>query len=218
MCCRYYMEMSPELRPIVEAAARSRLYLDNIAGIAKPLLTGGEVFPDSLVPVIASNRAGGRSVFPMLWGYHVPGISRVIANARTETAAEKSAFKDGWAMHRCIIPASWYYEWEHIPAANGKVKAGSKYAVMPKGSNLTFLCGLYRMENGYPHFVILTRQPGESIAFLHDRMPMILPAESVESWIDPRTNPYALLPSALTDLTAEKAEQPHSVQLPGSFP
>ena len=44
MCCRYYMEMSPKLRPIVEAAARSGLYRDHIEKIAKPLITEGEVF------------------------------------------------------------------------------------------------------------------------------------------------------------------------------
>lgn len=205
MCCRYYMEMSPQLRPIVEAAARSKLYQNNIAKIAKPLLTEGEVFPDSLVPVIASNRSGKKTIFPMIWGYHVKGVDRLIANARAETAAEKTTFKDGWAMHRCIIPASWYYEWEHVPTAAGKTKAGEKYAIMPKGDTLTYLCGLYRMEDGYPHFVVLTREPGESISFIHDRMPMILPEAEVERWIDPNMNPHAMLSSALTDMVAEKA-------------
>ena len=42
MCCRYYMEMSPQLRPIVEAAQRSRLYRNNLQKLAKPLTTEGE--------------------------------------------------------------------------------------------------------------------------------------------------------------------------------
>ena len=74
MCCRYYMEMSPELRPIVEAAQRSGLYQKNIARIAKPLTTEGEVFPNMLVPVLASNKAGEKAVFPMIWGYNIEGI------------------------------------------------------------------------------------------------------------------------------------------------
>ncbi|MBR6357357.1 MAG: SOS response-associated peptidase family protein [Lachnospiraceae bacterium] len=204
MCCRYYMEMSPKLRPIVEAANKSRLYQNSIARIAKTLVAEGEVFPDSLVPVIASNKAGRKTVFPMIWGYNIKGASRLIANARSETAAEKPLFKDSWAMHRCIIPASWYYEWEHIPAANGKTKAGSKYAIMPKDGELTWLCGLYRMENDYPHFVVLIREPGESISFIHDRMPMILPENKVDNWIDPKTNPYLMLSSSLTDMVAKK--------------
>ena len=100
------MEMSPKLRPIVEAAQKSQIFRENIARIARPLLTEGEVFPDSLVPVFASSKAGKKAVFPMLWGYNIPGIKRPIANARSETAAEKPTFKEGWAAHRCVIPAS----------------------------------------------------------------------------------------------------------------
>lgn len=206
MCCRYYMEMSPRLRPIVEAAARAKLYRDNVEKIAKPLVTGGEVFPGSLVPVLASNRAGKKAVFPMLWGYHAAGVERLIANARVETAAEKPLFREGWAMHRCVIPASWYYEWARIPTANGKTKAGDKYAIMPSGGELTCLCGLYRMEDGYPHFVVLTRAPGESVAAIHDRMPLILSEADAESWINPKLNPHVLLSRALTDMVAEKAD------------
>ena len=91
MCCRFYMEMNPRLRPIVEAAQRSKLYQDNVARIAKPLTAEGEVFPDMLVPVLASNKAGEKAVFPMIWGYHFDGIKRTVANARAETAAEMSA-------------------------------------------------------------------------------------------------------------------------------
>ena len=207
MCCRYYMEMSPRLRPIVEAAQRSGLYRNNIERLPRPLTTEGEVFPDALVPVIASSRAGEKKVFPMLWGYHVPGISRTIANARAETAAEKPSFREGWAAHRCVIPASWYYEWEHTRTPSGRVKAGDKYAVMPRDGELTWLCGLYRMEEDYPHFVVLTRAAGESVARIHDRMPFLLPESEIDSWIDPNRNPHMLLSSALTDMVCEKESE-----------
>ena len=38
---------------------------------------------------------------------------------------------------------------------------------------------------------VLTREPGESISFIHDRMPLILPEEAAERWIDPNMNPHA---------------------------
>lgn len=200
------MEMSPTLRPIVEEARRSKLYTENIARIPKPLSTEGEVFPGAMVPAVATSKSGKRAVFPMLWGYRVPGIERLIVNARSETAAEKASFRDSWAAHRCAIPASWYYEWERLPGPGGTTKPGEKYAIQPKGEGLTWLCGLYRMEEGFPHFVVLTREPGESIAFLHDRMPFILPENEVDRWIDPFSNPHMLLDSALTDMVfaAEK--------------
>ena len=71
------------------------------------------------------------------------------------------------------------------------------YAIMPKGGELTWLCWLYRPEDSFPHFVILTREPGESIAFIHDRMPFILPESKVDTWIDPERNPHMLLGSAV---------------------
>lgn len=204
MCCRYYMEMSPALRPIVEAAGRSALYRNNMEKIARALKTSGEISPDSLVPVIASSRSGKKTVYPMLWGYHEEGIRHAIVNARSETAAEKRSFREGWAMHRCIIPASGYYEWQHLPAPDGKSEKKIKHAVMPKEGEITWLCGLYRMEDGYPHFVILTREAGESVAFLHDRMPVILPEDRADEWIDPNRNPHRLIEYAVTDMIAEK--------------
>lgn len=207
MCCRFYMELSPELRPIVEAARQSRLYQNNIQRLTKPLTGEGEVFPGALVPVLASNRAGQKTVFPMLWGYHFPGLDRTVANARVETAAEKPGFRDGWAAHRCAVPVSWYFEWEHTLTPSGKPRAGRKYAIMAKDRVLTWLCGLYRMEEGYPHFVVLTREAGEAVAFIHDRMPFLLPEEEIDRWIDPRHNPHMLLGAALTDAGAVLAVQ-----------
>ena len=78
---------------------------------------------------------------------------------------------------------------------------------MPRGGELTWLCGLYRLEDGYPHFVLLTREPGESVAFLHDRMPFMLPEPEIDNWIDPTRNPHLLLGSALTDMVFEKTDK-----------
>ena len=124
-------------------------------------------------------------------------------NARAETAGEKPSFREGWAAHRCVIPASWYYEWEHVPSPSGRQKAGDKYAIMARGGEITWLCGLYRFEDNYPHFVILTREPGASISFIHDRMPFVLSEAEAAHWIDPTRNPHLLLDSAITDMAFE---------------
>ena len=204
MCCRYYMEMSPELRPIVEAAERSKLRENNLNWLNKRVITQGEVYPDNLVPVIATGKSGGKKVFPMIWGYQMDGLKRPIINARCETAMEKKTFRDSWLDHRCIVPASWYYEWAHHLRPDGKKDLGKKYAIMPKGQELTWLCGLYRLENNYPHFVLLTREPGEDIAFIHDRMPLILPEDVIQDWINPRYNANSILPYAITDCVYEE--------------
>ena len=53
---------------------------------------------------------------------------------------------------------------------------------------------------------ILTREPGEEICFIHDRMPVILPEERIEEWIRPDGNPEKLLVQALTEMVYEEAE------------
>ena len=74
----------------------------------------------------------------------------------------------------------------------------------PAGDTVTWLCGLYRVENGYPAFVILTREPSTQISRIHDRMPLILPADKIDEWITPSSDPDKILPYALTDMIMEK--------------
>lgn len=108
MCCRYWLDETPEIYTIVEDMSRSPLVEKwRKHTMIKP---GGEIRPQDVVPVIAPDRSGRRFVYPMRWGYS--GKSLLI-NARSETASEKPTFRDDWKMYRCVIPASWYYEWEH---------------------------------------------------------------------------------------------------------
>ena len=194
MCCRYFLDESPELRPIVEAMNRSPLAGRLFQTV--PLRSVGEVRPADIAPVLASDRLGRRSVFPMKWGF--TGRNLVI-NARSETAASRPMFREAWQGHRCAVPVSCYFEWEHLLSPDGRKKTGGKYRLQTP-SALTWLCGLYRMENGIPCFVVLTREPGEKIRFIHDRMPLILPEKSAEEWIRPDTHPEDLLPLACTEL------------------
>ena len=194
MCCRYLLEESPALRPIIEEMNRSPL-----AGRLFPresLRTSGEIRPSDVAPVLAPDRAGRRAVFPMKWGFRGKTL---VVNARTETAAERPLFRESWQSRRCAVPASCYFEWEHPAAPDGRRKTGAKYRLQDPDAPLTWLCGLYRMEEGIPCFVVLTRAPGEPIRFIHDRMPLILPESAVEDWIRPETRPEDLLALARTE-------------------
>ena len=71
---------------------------------------------------------------------------------------------------------------------------------------MTWLCGLYRIEEGLPVFVVLTREPGEEIRFIHDRMPLIMPGDCVNEWIRPDAKPEELVERALTEMVYEKIE------------
>lgn len=173
---------------------------------ARPLTTDGEVRPTDIVPVIAPNAKGIKSVFPMQWGFLARDGKRSLFNARVESAMKKPTFKDAWKSHRCIIPASYYFEWEHFKSTDGKTKPVIKYAIQPTGCIVTWLCGLYRIEDGYPVFVVLTKEPTAELSKIHDRMPLMLPKEKTDDWISPESNPDEIVPFALSDMVIEKAE------------
>ena len=203
MCCRYYIEHDdPEIRDILRDVNRSPL-AERFLRAGETVITEGEIFPSSVVPAVAFGRSGRPGVFPMKWGFSIPGV-RPMLNARIETAAVRPSFRDAWKQHRCILPASWYYEWKHLPSGAGKKRTSDKYAIRPSGRTATWLCGLYRLEDNLPRFVILTREPTEALREIHDRMPLILPRESVGDWIDPRGVPEKMLDLAVTDLIMEK--------------
>ena len=206
MCCRYYMEMSPELRPIVEEMNRSPLAARMRDHLARPLTLEGEVRPTDIVPVLATARNGERAAFPMVFGFRpFPGASAPLINARSETASRKEPFREAWNGHRCVIPASWYFEWEHlVNPSTLRTKRGDKYLLQSRGSPWTWLAGLYRLEESrglrYPAFVILTREAADSIRFIHGRMPVILHTEDARAWIRPDSDPDELVKKARTDL------------------
>lgn len=208
MCTRYALEKDlPELKEIADEVLQSLLAQRFVATHARPIVTSGEVRPTDIVPVIAPNAKGLKTVFPMQWGFLNKDNKRTLFNARVETAGEKPTFKDAWQSHRCIIPASYYFEWAHLKSPDGREKTGDRFAIQPSGCTLTWLCGLYRIENGYPVFVILTKAPTMELSKIHDRMPLMLPKDRIEDWINPSSNPEELLSYALTDMIIEKAEE-----------
>ena len=208
MCTRYALEKDlPELKDIIDSVSRSLLAKKFLETHARPIVTDGEVRPTDIVPVIAPNPQGARTVYPMQWGFLNKDGKRTLFNARVETAAVKQTFKDSWQYQRCIIPASYYFEWQHFKSPDGKEKTGDKFAIQPAGYTVTWLCGLYRIENGYPVFVVLTKEPTVKLSQIHDRMPVMLPADKIDEWINPASNPSDILPFALEDVIIEKADQ-----------
>lgn len=211
MCTRYLIELSPELRPIIEEARRSHLTKKMTDKLGQALIAEGEVRPTDMVPVIAPDKNGLRKVFPMVWGFRFPGINHPIVNARVETAGQKPAFRDSWQRRRCIIPASYYFEWEHIQKGN-RIVPGDKYAIQTPGRQVTWLAGLYRIESldtgfQYPVFTVLTRKPSPMLQKIHNRMPVVLPDEAVLSWICPNLSTRdveEIASLSITDMIAEK--------------
>lgn len=214
MCTRYYYDSTiPELDNVAREAAVSPLAQKFVVNLSKPIITNGEVRPTDIVPVYAPDKSGNKAVYPMKWGFTLPlpktsntGKSgSLVVNARVETAPVKKTFAESWLKRRCIIPCAYYIEWRHeINLENGKSIAIEKYMIQPVGSEVTYLAGLYRIEDGYPVFTVLTTEPTKELAEIHDRMPVILPGTAIDEWIRPETNPNLLLPNRIKDMVRER--------------
>lgn len=204
MCCRFYIkENDPDFIPILDGAEKSGLFPRVQKAHPAPLVRAGEVRPTNVAAVLAMDKQQKPALFPMIWGFTTPGRKVPIINARSESAAEKPLFLEAWEKHRCVIPASRYFEWQHTPTEDGRGTVSTKFAIQPKDAEIMFLCGLYRIEeNGLPAFVILTRQASEDVASIHERMPLMLP-KAIKAWINPSVSAKTVLPYALTAMKAE---------------
>ena len=169
MCGRYYIaenDAAEELRQIIEAVNRRN----------PDAKTSGEIRPGDTVPILVNSPSLQPGAYAMHWGYTLAD-GKLLFNARSETAAEKAMFKNGMTQRRCLIPTTCYFEWEH----RGKEKI--KYAIAPQNSNMIYFAGIYRREGNHASFTILPREPAASIAFIHNRMPVILPRECAKGWL-----------------------------------
>ena len=185
MCGRYYIaeeDTAEDLKRIIEEV--NRRYNDDPS-----IKTSGEIRPTDTIPVLANSPTLMPGVYAMRWGYTMPDGSPMF-NARSETAASKAMFKDGMTQRRCIIPASFYFEWEK----RGKERI--KYAIGPEGSSMLYMAGIYRKEGNRAACTILTRDPAAEIAFIHNRMPVVLPAEAVSDWLNIRYDATEVLQTA----------------------
>ena len=163
----------------------------------------GEVVPTQTVAALARSRRGQPGAFPMRWGFRLAN-GRQLINTRSETAADKPLFRESYRLRRCLVPASWYYEWERAAGPDGK-PARRRYALKGRPSGPCLLAGIYRYEPGQalPALSILTREAAPEIGFIHDRMPVICPVEEIDRWLDPSVDP-----GWLTDAAQEMAFRP----------
>ena len=154
-----------------------------------------------------------------------PDVGVKMINARAETVHEKTSYRRPFAARRCILPADGYYEWmtgsdERKLEESGRRKRPRKqpYFVTPADGGVMAMAGLYEfwrdgsLPAEHPRAwwvtctVITTEAettplpdipaggPG-SLADIHPRMPLVLPADRWDAWLDPsRTDPEALRP------------------------
>ncbi len=122
----------------------------------------------------------------LAWGL-VPHWSRdatAFINARSESAANKPAFRDAFHKRRCLIPADGFFEWQ---------KRGTRkqpYYFQHRDGRPFAFAGLWERWQGtegetVETCAILTTKANETVRPVHERMPVILPPEDFGHWLDP---------------------------------
>jgi len=112
-----------------------------------------------------------------------PSIGNRMINARAETLQEKPSFRNAFRRRRCLVLADGFYEWKK--EGQGKIPT---YIRLASGSPFAF-AGLWESWNAPDgsnvlSCTIITTQPNEFMAKIHNRMPVILPESSYSLWLE----------------------------------
>lgn len=136
-------------------------------------------------------------------------VGQKMINARAETIAEKPAYKRAFLKRRCIIPADGFFEWKKIP---GQKTKQPMFIHRTDDEPMAF-AGLWELwrpkesEDDESTWIrsctIITGQPNEVVAPIHDRMPVMLPPSAWSEWLDPENDDLDTLGKLLVPAPAK---------------
>lgn len=187
MCGRFYLDTLPDVA-MEHFTIRSVPTFDVSYNIA----------PSQSALVVRPDKDGNREAVLLRWGLipfwaKDPKIGYKMINARSETAAEKPAFRAAWKKRRCLVAVSGFYEWR-------KQAQGPKqpYAIALKDQSVFAIAGLWeswRDADGNPleTCTLLTTGPNALMEEIHHRMPVILDPEQFDQWLRGTTEQAAEL-------------------------
>jgi putative SOS response-associated peptidase YedK len=164
------------------------------------------IAPQSDILIIRAKPGNGRVGQLVRWGLVPawatdPAIGHKLINARGETVADKPSFRSSFARHRCLIPATGFYEWQAV-TSDGRVRKQPWYIRPAEAGEFFAFAGLLAAWTppGGDTIVstcIITTAANELMAPIHDRMPVILPAEQHDAWLDPENRDTGALQELL---------------------
>jgi putative SOS response-associated peptidase YedK len=140
------------------------------------------VAPTLDVYSIVTTNEGTRRMGSLRWGL-VPGfakdekIGNRMINLRAETVTSKGGFTRLLERRRCIVPADGFYEWQ-------KPDKQPFYITSADGGPLAF-AGLWDKWKDLRTVTLITGEPNDLVAKIHDRMVVCLPPDAWDTWLDP---------------------------------
>ncbi|HSN73069.1 MAG TPA: SOS response-associated peptidase [Steroidobacteraceae bacterium] len=164
------------------------------------------IAPTQYIAAVISDPHATRRLAMLYWGL-VPSwakekaIGARMINARGETLKEKPSFRVAYRRRRCLVLADGYYEWQKRP--DGK----QPYLIRRADGKPFAMAGLW--ERWQPpgeseplvSCTIVTTAAADALGHIHDRMPLILPADAYQEWLDPASDDLAPLDRLLVPST-----------------
>jgi len=177
MCTRYCLTSPPE-------AVRAYFGYKNAAEFPPRY----NIAPSQPVAIVRTSARGGREFTLVRWGF-VPGWIKdprefkMLVSANSETAAGKPSFRAAMRHRRCLVPADGFYEW------TGRSGARRPHLVRPRSRGPMALAAIYEDWLGadgseIETMAILTTTANRVMAPIHGRMPVIIPPEHFDAWLD----------------------------------
>ena len=146
---------------------------------------------------IIKGEDGSRSLDSASWGIIAPWQKNFVdarasqshaINARSESIHEKPTFRQAFRTTRCLIPATGYYEWA---TSLGKYSPKQPFYISKEDGNQLSIAGIWsswQSEKGQviQSAAIITREAVGELATIHSRMPVFMPRERWNDWLDPK--------------------------------
>jgi putative SOS response-associated peptidase YedK len=192
MCGRFTQKLAwHEVRELYE-----------LAGPARNLQSHYNIAPTDTVEVVRPSLGGTTEIVPMRWGLIPYWWKKPLKpapatfNAKAETVAVTPMFRDAFKRHRCIVPASGYYEWLKRP--DGK----QPYFISAADHGVLSLAGLWDQWRNPEttelmiSFTIIVTDANALTGAIHNRMPVVLDDADVQPWLNGIGGTELLRPAA----------------------
>ncbi|MBE1284979.1 MAG: SOS response-associated peptidase [Rhodobacteraceae bacterium] len=150
-----------------------------------PSVPNYNVCPTNAVHTVRTGETG-RELLPMRWGflphwYKTETAGPLLINARSETLAEKPAFREACRKRRCLIVATGFYEWT-------KTESGTRlpWYIHRKNDAPIAFAGVWQnwgKEDPTPTCAIVTTAANSDLSGIHHRMPLILEQDHWPLWL-----------------------------------
>jgi putative SOS response-associated peptidase YedK len=176
--------------------------------VDKSLPLNWNIAPTNEIYIIRKNQSG-RLLDSASWGIIAPWQKNLTEarnsqshaiNARSESIHEKPTFRQAFRTTRCLIPATGYYEWA---TSLGKYPPKQPFYICSQDEQTSLsIAGIWstwKSESGaeIQSAAIITREAVGDLATIHSRMPVFMPKDRWDSWLDPKNREIETLISLM---------------------